>query len=277
MTALGSRPRRERQGVRDGDPGAPGAPPLLWHLKVSNYNEKARWALDYKRIPHVRRAVVPGRHRRVAAKLTGGSTFPILILDGEAIGESSAIVAALERRHPKPSLYPAEPALRRRALQLERFFDRDLGPHARLLLLDRMLRDPRLMLGAFAPDLTAPRRLAARATFPLIRRRVVADFGIDEDRVVRAYGAVDGAGEWFRACLGPSGYLAGHAFSVADLTLAALVAPLVAPPQFPYPQPQREHPLLAPLRDALSRAGVFEWTLEMYARHRPRSSELVRV
>src|SRR5205823_2996625 len=22
--------------------------PVLWHLKVSNYNEKARWALDYK-------------------------------------------------------------------------------------------------------------------------------------------------------------------------------------------------------------------------------------
>ena len=37
--------------------------PLLWHLKVSHYNEKARWALDYKGVPHVRRAVDAGRHR----------------------------------------------------------------------------------------------------------------------------------------------------------------------------------------------------------------------
>lgn len=28
--------------------------PILWHLKVSDYNEKARWALDYKGIPQVR-------------------------------------------------------------------------------------------------------------------------------------------------------------------------------------------------------------------------------
>ena len=45
--------------------------PVLWHLKVSNYNEKARWALDYKRIPHVRRAAAPGRHRAIAKGLTG--------------------------------------------------------------------------------------------------------------------------------------------------------------------------------------------------------------
>ena len=37
-------------------------PPVLYHLKVSHYNEKARWALDYKGVPHVRRAAIPGRH-----------------------------------------------------------------------------------------------------------------------------------------------------------------------------------------------------------------------
>ena len=35
--------------------------PVLWHLEVSHYNEKARWALDYKRVRHVRRAVTPAR------------------------------------------------------------------------------------------------------------------------------------------------------------------------------------------------------------------------
>jgi hypothetical protein len=25
--------------------------PVVWHLKVSSYNEKPRWALDYKRVP----------------------------------------------------------------------------------------------------------------------------------------------------------------------------------------------------------------------------------
>src|SRR5438128_853440 len=43
-------------------------PPVLWHLKVSHYNEKARWALDYKGIPHRRRAAIPGRHARIAQR-----------------------------------------------------------------------------------------------------------------------------------------------------------------------------------------------------------------
>jgi hypothetical protein len=28
--------------------------PVLWHISFSNFNEKARWALDYKQIAHVR-------------------------------------------------------------------------------------------------------------------------------------------------------------------------------------------------------------------------------
>lgn len=33
--------------------------PVLWQLQISHYVEKVRWALDYKRIPHIRRSLVP--------------------------------------------------------------------------------------------------------------------------------------------------------------------------------------------------------------------------
>src|SRR4051812_43686025 len=37
--------------------------PTLWHISVSHYSEKARWALDHKQLPHRRRAVsIPGLH-----------------------------------------------------------------------------------------------------------------------------------------------------------------------------------------------------------------------
>jgi glutathione S-transferase len=258
----------------EADGQSPERTPVLWHLKVSNYNEKARWALDYKGVPHVRRAAVPGRHTAVARKLTGGNTFPVLVLDGLAIGDSTDIIEALELRHPEPSLYPSDPAARRRALELEDFFDEELGPYVRLLAVHHMLADPKLLLGAFVPDATAARRLVARAMFRGIRRRVIADFGIDDVSVEQAYQKIHAAGERVRAELQPSGYLGGDRFTVADLTLAALVAPVVAPEQFPYPQPQRGHPLLARLRGALAEAGILDFTLEMYRRHRGRSAEI---
>lgn len=260
-----------------GDAGAsPDAAPVLWHLKVSNFNEKARWALDYKQVRHLRRAVVPGRHPKVARRLAGGQTLPVLVIDGSAIGDSTDIIAAVEQRWPEPSLYPHDAADRRLALELEDLFDEKLGPAARLLFLAHVLPDPALMLGAFTPDLRGTVRLLARASYPITRRRVSRQFGIDRGAVAAAFEVVARVGERIRAERAGGDYLVGGCFSVADLTAAALVAPLAAPVEFPYPQPQRGHPRLAPLREALAQAGMLDWVHEMYARHRGSSAEIRR-
>jgi hypothetical protein len=48
--------------------------PTLYHIEISHFNEKARWALDYKRVPHVRRAPPPLLHMAWAFALTRGKT-----------------------------------------------------------------------------------------------------------------------------------------------------------------------------------------------------------
>jgi glutathione S-transferase len=253
-----------------------GRPPVLWHLKVSHYNEKARWALDYKRIPHVRHAATPGRHAAIAKGLGAGRTFPVLELEGEVLGDSTLIIEALERRYPEPPLYPDDVEDRLRALEIEDFFDEELGPYLRLLVLQHMLPDPPLLLGAFAPDLTPVRRLTARAMFPLMRRKIAADFGIDGSGVEAAWSKCRRACERFAAELQPNGYLVGDGFTVADLSVAALLSPVVAPVEFPYPQPQRGHPRLADLRRMIDDQGALEWTRWIYAHHRSRSMEVVQ-
>ena len=58
--------------------------PLLWHLPISHYSEKVRWALDWKRIPHRRRIMAPGMHPLGGFLLTRGRhvTMPVLSLGG---------------------------------------------------------------------------------------------------------------------------------------------------------------------------------------------------
>src|SRR5688572_14737574 len=75
-------------------------PPVLWHLEISHYNEKARWALDYKGVEHVRRAVTPALQELTARRLRAGRTVPILEVDGRAIGDSTRIIEEIERRWP---------------------------------------------------------------------------------------------------------------------------------------------------------------------------------
>jgi glutathione S-transferase len=249
--------------------------PLLWHLKVSHYNEKARWALDYKHVPHRRRPAVPGRHSTLAQKLTGDtSTLPVLVLEGRAIGDSTRIIAALEDRYPESPLYPADPVERNRVLALEDFFDEELGPHVRLLAVNQMLDHPDVLLGAFFQDLGPVRLRAARAAFPAVRRGFVSALGIDDEAVALARAKLRAAGERFQAEVQPSGYLSGDGFTVADLTLAALMTPLVAPEGFPYPQPQREHPAFEALLDEASSSGIVDWTRGIYLRHRGESAEI---
>src|SRR4030095_16022213 len=155
----GLRRRGDRVGLRDGRlfKGAAGGSrrvsqvspmdiPLLWHIPLSHFNEKVRWALDYKRIAH-RRRVLGADYLIRAWRATGLGTLPILFLDGRAIGDSTHIIAALEDRYPEPALYPGDPAARQRALALEDYFDEQLGPALRAAFVTPLFRhDPNLAL-----------------------------------------------------------------------------------------------------------------------------------
>jgi glutathione S-transferase len=67
--------------------------PLLWHIPLSHFSEKVRWALDHKRIAHNRRVLGPDYLIR-AWRATGCGTLPILFLNGQAIGDSTHISGA---------------------------------------------------------------------------------------------------------------------------------------------------------------------------------------
>src|SRR5258707_13871835 len=83
--------------------------PLLWHIPLSHFNEKVRWALDFKNIPHQRQRVAAD-YLLQAWRATGHGTLQILSLDGIPIRASTAIIAPLDQRHPEPALYPRDEA-----------------------------------------------------------------------------------------------------------------------------------------------------------------------
>jgi glutathione S-transferase len=238
----------------------------LWHLDVSHYNEKARWALDYKRVPHVRRAVPPGVHFAFALALARGLTMPIVTFDGQAVGDSSAIIAELERRFPEPPLYPADPGERARALALEELFDEELGPHIRAALLVHVLADHDLALLAADPSAPAWRRAMLRPALPLVGRAVGGKHHVNPQTAVEGLACTRAMLDRIAAEVGPSGYMVGDTFSVADLTAAGLCFPL-APAPYLRPVHFAARQLLE-LRDELAGHPAVVYVAEMYERHR---------
>ena len=80
--------------------------PLLYQFSFSHFNEKARWALDYKGVPHQRSSVPPGAHIPIMLALTGQTKTPVLRVDQALIIGSAKIIDYLETNHPEPRLYP---------------------------------------------------------------------------------------------------------------------------------------------------------------------------
>jgi len=246
--------------------------PILWQFRASHYNEKARWALDWKGVQHVRRSLLPGWHVPRIVALTWQTQVPVLELDGgQAIADSTQIIAHLEALHPHPPLYPDDGAARRRALELEHYFDEELGPHIRRAFFFDALEHTDYMVGLFASGERAITRSAYRTFFPLARMLMRTAMGIDAPRTERSREKVEEALDRLEAEIGPSGYLVGDRFTVADLTAAALLAPLLMPQQFPYPFPKPPDSV-ARLRAAYVSRPAFVWAAEMYQRHRGESA-----
>jgi glutathione S-transferase len=249
--------------------------PTLWHIDVSHFSEKARWALAHKGVEHERRAPVPGTHIPVALWLTRGSqmTFPVLAMDGRRIGDSTAIIAALEERFPDPPLYPADPELRRRALELEDFFDEELGPHMRLLAFHELGNDRERLVALMERTAPGPLARTSRASAVYARVYTVVRYGVRSSTAAGlARAKVLAALDRLEAELDGNEYLVGESFTVADLTAAALFYPLVIPEEGPLPAEEPPPRGLERFREPLKERRGFKWVAEMFRRHRRSAS-----
>jgi glutathione S-transferase len=245
--------------------------PILWQIDVSHYSEKARWALAWKGIEHRRRSPVPGAHMVVALWLTRGAqyTFPVLSLDGRRIGDSTAIIAALEGRFPDPPLYPRDATDRQRALELEELFDEELGPYVRQLAWHEFGRDRERF--AELMEQAAPRPLArfGPATAAYARAYTALRFrAADAEEAERSRTKVLAALDRLEDELGDGEYLVGESFSVADLTAASLFYPLAVPEEAPLSPDSPAARGLEEFRQPLLERRGIGWVKEMFRRHR---------
>ncbi len=247
--------------------------PLLWQLTVSHYSEKVRWALDYKQVPHRRRSVMPGFHIPFALWLSGGTTitFPVLELGEDRLADSTAAIAALERRYPQAPLYPADPAERRRAVELEEYFDEELGPAARQLPFHELAHEPELF-GELSSHAVPPPLSRAKPMLSLYGRLFTAvRFGArDTEAAERARASILVALDRIDAELaaGDGVHLVGESFTVADLTAAALFYPVVLPLGGPLPPDLQQPPGLERFRAEVRERPGYRWVEDTYRRYR---------
>ena len=241
----------------------------LLQFRHSPYNEKVRWALDLKQVPHRRRSLLPGPHLATVRKLTGRTHTPVILADGQALDGSARILDWLETRWPQPPLHPADAVGRAEALRIQQWFDEDLTPRIRRSVLQALLQQPMYFAAVFGDGRPALERLAYGCAVPLAAPLIRKGNGIaGAASVADGLRAAEQALDFVAQRAGRDGYLVGHAFGLADLTAASTLAVLVRPADSPMAAPQPVAAGFQALADRFAGHRAADWVRRIYAGHR---------
>lgn len=242
----------------------------LYQFPISHYCEKTRWHLDHKGLDFQVKNLFPALHRLKSKRLAGIATLPILQDGVKVIGDSTSIALYLEQHYPAQPLLPRNEELRKQALELEEHFDR-LGVHVRRWLygqiqqwdtvLHAMLKVHRPWFGL--------RNLMK----PLLVSGVQKRYGVTPERVAKSEAELLAGLELIEQRIGndPSRYLVGERLTLADVSAAALFAPLFTPAGTPWEGIAGHGQQTQAFLDQLFARPAGQWVLRRYAEDRQRT------
>ena len=199
-------------------------------IPISHFCEKARWALDRAGHEYVEERHVQGPSR-IASKRAGGTgTTPVLISGRGTLVDSEDIVAFAD-----PRLRQADPEVAR----VTRWLDANLGIPDRRLIYAHILPHRELLLGFNNNGVPAWEAQAITTLWNVMHPWAIRQLGLGGDVKARdealTLHAFDAVATWIAD---GRPYIFGDAFTAADLTFAALSAPMIGPENYGTPLPQ---------------------------------------
>jgi glutathione S-transferase len=198
-------------------------------IPVSHYSEKARWAMDYLKIPFQELPHMPPFHSG-ATKKYGGTSVPVLVTDTGVATDSTDILRYLDRLYPK-KLYPVAPELHLLGNELERLFNDTLGVQTRRWGYSYVLT-PKLLYPKWTFGVPLWEKLLFPIIFPKVNTIVRERFEITETSAAESYREIEIVFDRVNNLLTDGRkYLLGDKFSAIDITFAALAAPILQPPE----------------------------------------------
>lgn len=246
---------------------------VLYQFPLSLYCEKTRWQLEYKRIDFICRNLMPGLHVFTAWTRAHQRSLPILKDAQQTIGDSTNIALYLENKYAEYPLLLTNEIQQQKILQLEDWFD-ELGIHVRRKCWSLAIDNPNIVDIFFNfQGYNKNQRFLSKYSKPLLKIMVRRTFQIYPSEVEMSSHRVDDAfiqiETWLQG--NPDYYLVGDCFTLADLTAASMLAPLLGPENSPWTDAHLSN-LAQDQREELRNTVVGQWVLRIYKDHRKQNS-----
>lgn len=212
----------------------------LYQFAISHYCEKIRWALDFKNLNYESVTLLPGQHLKTIRQVTGGkdTSVPVLDHDGHIVQGSAPILDYLDQSFPERSLTPTDPDIRAQALAWEKRLDEEAGPAVRCYAYHHFLQRPKVVVPMLAAGTPFYNRFLLSLAFSRVDEVMRKWMKINEKTSEQSRLVMEQLLDDLADAYGRNRYLAGDAFSRADLTAAAIFAPMFQPSAYPVPWPK---------------------------------------
>jgi len=240
----------------------------LYTFNLSHFAEKARWALDYEGIPYEEKVLLPGPHQFVTRRIAGRTSVPVLDHDGRYVQGSGAIIDYVADHLGGSRLTSPDKTARSKALELEKMLDQAFGRGVQQVLYSALLKDRKTVIDLWSSGGPIWARGFYAIAFPAIASAVKRMYKTtDVEGVARAKQRFGTAFDDLDNVLGTRRYLGGDAPNRADITLAALLAPVCRVPEHRVTWPSMP-PELADFEASLRGRPTWNHVLRMYRDHR---------
>jgi glutathione S-transferase len=214
-----------RESVTNGN----GVHAILITIPLSHYCEKARWALDRVALPYREEPHAPLLHL-LATKRNAGGTVPVLVHGSSRFVDSTDILVHADTVCGGDLLYPRDAALRSEVDALEEHFDTELGLHVRRWVYSHLLPHAKLLRAVWSSGVPRLEASMVPAIAPLARFLARKAYRITPENAQRSLERVRGVfREVGESLSNGRRFLVGERFTAADLTFAALAAPMLFP------------------------------------------------
>jgi len=236
---------------------------------MSHYSAKIRWTLDHCKLPYSEVCMTPAFHMGPALRMgrRGQTTLPILKTPTSCIQDSPRILDWLSENCGPLDLMPKlnGPAIR----QVERRFDAIGKDVARFLYANSFGLADDHIIKLWTDHATPLQATVIRSGYPIIRWAFKQKLQINPRRAALAQIRITEVIDWLESqLLDGRFYLVGNRFSTADITAAALLAPIACPVQHPVYGDQLFKQSMAQAIEPWKNRKAIAWVQQMYDVHR---------
>ena len=211
----------------------------LYTFAISHFSEKIRWTLDALGLEYTEVVMTPTLHLVPALRMGGHgeTTLPILRIspagggEPEHVQDSTDILKWLDRHRGPFDLMPRDRTLNQDIMDIEARFDAIGKDVARYLYQASFDNDARI-LGMWTQNANQQQARWVRFFYPLTKWLFKRRLSINVEEAAQSALRIQQAMAWLDGRLSDGrSFLAGQQFSVADITAASILAPLVCPDQ----------------------------------------------